>query len=230
VYDDRRFSDQGFEKKGDPDLRKSFSTPAILFACVLIATMLTPVALSAEINSGIKVGGSSTELGGLPLDSRTGISAGVFGVYDWTRFLGLDLGIQVEGLYSQKGATDLLIHYLEFPFLARINVPIGGLGIHILAGPVFAFQQNCSDCEIPLKTPDIEGMLGAGIDLGVGSSVFTVEARYAKSLSNINDSTSPPTDVLELKNQGFGLTVGYSRRFGGPEESGSEEPDTESPD
>lgn len=215
-------------------MKNSRSIPAILFACVLIATVLTPIVVSAEINSGFKIGGGSSELTGIPvpddttgasLDSRTVFSAGIFGVLDWTRFLGLDLGIQLEGLYAQKGAEDILVHYLEFPVLARVNVPIGGLGIHVLAGPVFAFQQNCSGCEVPLKTVDIEAMLGAGIDIGVGSSTFTVEARYAKSLSDINDSTSPPSDAYEIKNQSFGLTLGFSRLFGGSEESDSDSPD-----
>lgn len=209
-------------------MRTTSHKRAILFACVLIAIMMSAASASAEIYSGLKVGGSSTKWSvaldstNVGLDSRTGFSAGVFGVLDWTRFLGLDLGIQVEGMYSQKGGKGILMHYLEFPALARVNVPMGSLGVHFLAGPVFAFRQNCSDCNIPIKTLDIEGLLGGGIDVGMGSGIISVEARYAKSLSGINDSTSPPTDELDIKNQGFGITLGYSRQFGGSEETDSE--------
>lgn len=127
-----------------------------LALCLFMASWGTSPA-SVGVSGGVKIGGGTTELTDLPLrscppadstcsstelGSGTGVIAGVFATF---RISGL-LAFQAEGLYAQKGAKDLVAHYLEFPMLARLDVSLGGLGLYAIGGPSFAFLQNCGDC------------------------------------------------------------------------------------
>jgi len=203
----------------------------------------------AEISGGLKLGGGTTELSDVPLDSGTGVIAGLFA----TIRINSLLAFQAEGLYAQRGAKDLVIHYLEFPLLARLDLSLGGLGVYALGGVSLAFLQNCTDCNqyvwwleddelslvpadslrinnvppeddrivtqgLKLDSTSMEGVLGAGLGVGLGGGTIGLEGRYQTSLGDLNAHTNPVLTDLSIKNEGIAVLLSYSWRFGGEDD------------
>jgi hypothetical protein len=154
-------------------------------------------------------------------DSRPGVVVGAFVGYDFHP----NFGMQVEGLYTQKGAKvnefgldlDVRLDYIEIPMLARANVRAAeATMIHFTAGPAFAFTLS--------QTLDLEDLIGFGFDdletkgwdagIAFGGGVtfrnLVFDARYTFGLVNINDERVE--DLLQVKNRAFSVTAGW--RFG----------------
>jgi hypothetical protein len=149
---------------------------------------------------------------------RNGAVAGVFLGTDPTK----PFGLQVEGLYSQKGTKivdpedtatlDFRVDYFEVPVLARVSLKgANGVYVHLLAGPSFAAKikdvQKLNDQDLdtedklPLKKADIGFLFGGALEV----HRFIVEARYTLGLTNIDDSGE--TDVT-VKTRTFAVLVG----------------------
>jgi len=181
---------------------------AVLILCLFMGPWGAYPAF-AKVSGGLKLGRITSELPDLTNASRTGVIAGIFGTF---RISGL-LAFQPEGLYAQKGAKDLLIHYLEFPMLARLDLSLGGLGLYAVGGPSFAFRQSQGD--LKLDTSSIETVLGAGIGFSLGRGTIGLESRYQRSLGNLNAHTDPALADRTYKNKGFSVFLSYSWSYGG---------------
>ena len=183
------------------------------------AAPITTFGVKAGFNiASIKVdfdGGSVTG------DGRAGGVFGLFGARDFNpRY-----GIQIEGLFTQKGAefdfeddlgfdddASFKLSYLEFPVLARINLPLSTATVRLLTGPTFAFNVNESikvggveldGDEVPLKPFEMGFALGGAVEI----RKFVIDGRYTWGLTDINDSDDD--DEPTVKNGTFSLTFGW---------------------
>jgi hypothetical protein len=193
---------------------------------VLATFVAVPASAQEGISFGVKAGANiastNVEAVGFDIspDSRTGLVAGVFVFYPFRE----QIGLQVEGLFSQKGAkvndlgidVDLRLDYFEIPVLGRFGVRASDdATVHVVAGPAFAFKVNdsldVSDFfgfdEIDIKPYDV----GLSVGGGVTFRNIVVDARYTHGLVNINDEAALD-DFLEVKNRVFSITVGWQFR------------------
>jgi opacity protein-like surface antigen len=199
----------------------------ILLPCLLLA-LLHPAGAAAQetavgVKGGLNIASLELDAAGFDVspDSRPGFVAGVFVRHDLRdRF-----GVQVEGLYTQKGAKldefgvdiDLRIDYLEIPVLARVGIQASDeASVHFVAGPAFAFKVHdtleVEDIgfgfdDIAMKSWD------AGIAIGGGVTFrnLVVDVRYTIGLVNINDD-DVAEDLLDVKNRALSFTVGWLLR------------------
>lgn len=197
---------------------------AVAFALGLVlfpALAAAQEPLTFGVKGGLNIASADVSAVGFNVspDSRPGVLVGAFMGADFHEYFGM----QVEGLYVQKGATlnqfgldlDLRLDYIEIPILARANIRANeDTRFHVLAGPAFAFTVD--------KSFDIED-LGFGFDtvemrswdagIAVGGAVtfrrLMVDARYTFGLVNVNDTAE---EFLEVKNRAFALTVGWRFR------------------
>jgi hypothetical protein len=163
-------------------------------------------------------------------DSRKGAAVGVFLGGDFVPYL----GVIVEALYSQKGATvnitssafpgfkqssEVKVGYIEVPLLVRANVPASSnVIVHLFAGPSFAWKVHDS---VSTTTTDPSGSVttesddvsvrkfDSGIVGGVGIHIhhFLIDGRYTWGLININKDSGG--DEPEIKTRTFSLLFGY---------------------
>lgn len=178
--------------------------------------------LSFGVKGGLNIASADVSAVGFNIspDSRPGVVIGAFAGYDFHPYF----GVQLEGLYTQKGAkvnefgldVDLRIDYFEIPILARGNVRANEeTVIHFMAGPAFAFKiHDTLDLEdigfgfdnIEMKSYDV----GIAVGGGVTFRKLVFDARYTFGLVNINDEAVE--DLLKVKNRAFALTVGWRFR------------------
>jgi hypothetical protein len=199
-----------------------------LFAAAVMVSAAAPAA--AQDNAvGVKVGVNfatfdfDEEASGLErLGNKTGLMAGVF----MTRHLQDNLGLQIEGLISQKGAKfednffndeeyNITVTYLEIPVLLRYNVPFGtgDSTFHVYGGPAFgiklADRQELEGDE--LDEDDEQELKGTDVGLAVGGGVsfdrWVIDLRYTHGLTNINDDFN--SDDFDVKNRAFTISVGW---------------------
>jgi len=183
-------------------MKKSILLIVFAFAAVSFA--------NAQVGFGIKGGlnFANVDVTGDP-DGRTGFHAGVFAE------IGLaGIAIQPEVLFSAKGADDFDLSYIEIPILLKKNFA-KVLNIHV--GPQFGFLTNAEanfgagdeDIQDFLKSSDISGVVGAGVDLpaGIGGGL-----RYVFGFSDINDTLDFGAGAPEIQNRTFQIYVSY--KFG----------------
>ena len=209
--------------------------------CFRVATALVllaaagPSPASAQMTGGV-MGGvnlanidfSATNVS-LNFDQRIGGIGGGFFRYDFRD----NLGLQVEGLFSQKGTkTDeldadglggpdeykALVNYIEIPILAHIAVKTGTpTTVRIFGGPAFAFRINDrqevngvevpSEEELDIKSSDVGITFGGGLDI----NRFLIDLRYTFGLRVIN-AEDQGLDDLKIKNRTFSVMFGYRFR------------------
>lgn len=192
-----------------------------------LATAFAAVPASAQASFGLKAGLNTTFASGDGADgskARLGFVGGAVVRYDVTPTVGL----QVEGLYSQKGFNevdgfvdeDIRLDYVEIPVLLRLGVPLSPLmdaGVTVgpsIGIPIRGKDQFDDGLENEL---DLQTDLGVAVGLDVGSGPFFVDARYTAGLRDVLDEADPIVDDLpgngQFRNQAVTFTFGY--RFGG---------------
>jgi hypothetical protein len=156
------------------------------------------------------------------LDQRIGLVAGAF--VTWP--IGERFGIQVEALYTQKGAAfdesgvtgTTKLDYVEVPLLLVASTPPdrpGGTSLQFFGGPAVAFKVSAKgsgsfqgqtvDVDIPddvIEKVDLGVVVGAGVTFGR----LSIEGRYTIGLANVNGDTS---DATEVKNRSLGILAGF---------------------
>jgi hypothetical protein len=163
------------------------------------------------------------------MDQRVGGIGGAFFRYDFRD----GFGLQVEGLFTQKGTktsvVDLdgdgitddysaLVNYIEVPILALVGVKAGPTTrVRFFGGPAFAFnvgdRQEGDGVEIPeeeaidLKSSDVGITFGGGLDI----NRFLIDLRYTFGLRDIN-ADDAGIDNLKIKNRTFSVMFGYRFR------------------
>jgi hypothetical protein len=157
----------------------------------------------------------------IDLDSRIGFTGGLFVVWP----ADARVALQVEGLYSQKGAKlvgtgieiALKLDYLDFPTLLRVSSTRNahGVSIHGFGGPsvgarvraratgTFEGDTGGSDISDDVKSFDVGLVAGAGVDIGR----VVIDGRYTWGLTNIN--RNPDEDDTTLRNRVFAVMAGF---------------------
>jgi hypothetical protein len=200
---------------------------ALLLTLPALASAQAAPATSYGVKAGLNISSVKVDFGDASItgDGRAGFLFGGWVARDFNpRF-----GIQVEGLFSQKGTefadednlfevpgdASFKLSYIEFPVLARVNFPASAATVRVLAGPTFGFNVNESikigdDVEldgddVPLKAFEAGFALGAAVEF----RKFIVDARYTWGLTDINDNDDFDATV---KNGTFSISFGYRFR------------------
>jgi hypothetical protein len=188
---------------------------------------------SLGVVGGVNIASLSVEDDeGIDLDSRLGLLAGAHLSIDFKPTVGLML----EALYSQKGATateqgvdvGFNFTYVEFPILAKFMIPTseaGKVSVHLAAGPVVGLEVGCKvtgeeggtsvsfDCDevgADTKSVDFGLMLLGGLDIQVGAGAVLLDIGYTLGLADVNDTT----DGNSIKNRSLCFKAGYKFALG----------------
>jgi hypothetical protein len=202
----------------------------VVFSLVAFVALLGVTTASAELSweVGAKGGVSIAKFVGndadsLVKDSHVGFNGGLFVLANVTdRF-----GVQLEGLYTQKGGegkvdfgggpVDVTVRadYIEFPLLAVFSYPASEtVSLRGFVGPGFAFNTKAevegggttTDVKDQTKSFDFLGILGVGAAFNVGTVNIIVDGRYEYGFISVDDSGSD----LSIKNSNFSIMGGVS--------------------
>ena len=191
-------------------------TRVILLAVGALA--LTPVASAAQspssVTFGVKAGVNSATIttdDGSDYGMRWGAVGGLF----LGRQINDNVGLQVEGLYSQHGGKDkaaasdvkFRVTYIDVPVLVRF----GRTNFHVFTGPQVSYKLDAeASSKKFVRTVDLDDEVEK-LDFGwtVGASVernrISLDARYTLGLKDISTHASS-TD--SAKNRTFTVLVG----------------------
>ena len=196
----------------------------------LLCALPAPVRAQGDMEWGVKGGLNIAGLrgSGSLFDTKRGVVAGVFGVFDFAP----EFGVEVDALFSMKGGkitgqgvdvngnpTGLtegffILDYLEFPILARLNLPVqGDLTPHLYAGPTIALKVSGRARYSQLPQADLDAArsldsglaLGASVDLALGARTIVLDGRFGLGLTNAFRWSGP-----DLKNDTFSFMAGVS--------------------
>ncbi len=208
-----------------------------IVAALFAIALLTPAAAGAiGIEKGVKVGVNLANFRGEFADIadtklKTGFVGGAFVAFGFAP----DLAIQVEGLFSVKGAKTVSqrtdtegnvvgtfdtfenLSYFEVPVLLRGTLlrhspvqPMYFLGPSIgfsLGGERQLDQSGTASVDLTnLKAVDLGLALGAGVGFKLGGQRLLTEFRYTAGLGDIYDLR----DNLESINDVFSFTAGVA--------------------
>ena len=186
-----------------------------------VSTASAQAALVPRITFGVLAGANFAKVSGSDdadgFDSRTGFVGGLSADFH----LGNNLGLEIDGLYSQEGASfgdaaTLKFDYVRVPVLFRYTVPTHtSIRPFVTVGPSLGFKVSCkgslsgesADCDEFLaedvKSFDIGGSIGAGVAFKVGKEELSLQGRFMQGFSK-------PDSDLDLKNQNFSLMAGFT--------------------
>ena len=190
------------------------------------AIMLPSMAAAQSVyptTFGLKAGVNSSTLSTdddlLDVGSRWGAVAGAFVGKNITD----NLGIQLEGLFSQRGANDktsgvdnsLRLTYLDVPLTARFgSTSANNMHFHAFTGPQLGIKLSAKakddflgteiDLDDEVKSWDFGWTVAAGVEM----NRVSLDARYTLGLTNIDNSDTDSS----LKNRTFTVLLGYRFR------------------
>jgi hypothetical protein len=176
---------------------------------------------------GVKAGLNLANLSFDPDDDddseiKPGLVIGVVAIWP----IRAQVGLQVEALYSQKGAKfsddefdfEETVHldYIEIPVLANFTAASNDrMSFHVLAGPSFAFNVNAKaksefegeeeedDIDDEVKAADVGFIIGAAVR--TGQLIF--DARYNFGLMNIlEDEVIDEDESVKTRTFSFSVT------------------------
>lgn len=167
-----------------------------------------------------------TDADSLGAESRTGIALGVWG----TNWLSDNVGLRLEVMYSQKGATrgrgdeevTAKLDYIDIPLLVVFSRELtpGALFVDMHAGPALSLQVSAEfdsagsvvrDLDAITTNWDFGGVIGVGFALRAAQRLdVTLDLRYTVSFVSIDDR---PTD-FDFRNNAFSLLLGIQSRLG----------------
>lgn len=208
----------------------------LFIKCIILSILLVSSAVSVQAQTvyGFRIGANFATLNGdfgeaAEPESYTGLIAGSF-----TRFaLRRGLGVQVEVLYSQKGARfereiagvpveqTLLATYLEIPVLLTYTVPIAYRNAPLLyAGPALGFEireytrQSTGELEQTessdvLTSPDLGLMVGVDVPISLGALDALLGLRYTYGLRDLVNRDTATRPESEAFTRTFAATVGF---------------------
>lgn len=182
----------------------------ITVLCIIFTTFSNSVAQS--VKTGAKAGINFTNFSGgnTNYESRTGYMIGGFVKMNIPES---NVAIQPEVYFAQKGAEtgsgEIKLEYLEIPILVKVG--LGNSDVvkpNLFAGPYAGINLNQSSGGLlgsgnNVENIDFGGVLGAGLDIEAGSSIFTIDLRYGLGLSNVFQDG-------DEKNRLFAIVAGIS--------------------
>jgi opacity protein-like surface antigen len=181
-----------------------------------VAAAQTPYPTTFGLKAGVNSSTLSSDDDLLDVGSRWGAVAGGF----VGRNISENLGIQLEGLFSQRGANDksrggdtsLRLTYLDLPLTARFgSTTANNMHFHAFTGPQLGIKLSAKakddflDTEIDLdddvKSWDFGWTVGAGVEM----NRVSLDARYTLGLTNIDNFDANSS----TKNRTFTVLLGY---------------------
>jgi opacity protein-like surface antigen len=207
------------------------------FVVLLLAglwALSTP--LSAQAVLGFHGGVNIADLAGDDVEdteSLTGINVGASIMFS----IAGNLGLQVGGSYSEKGAkvsdvepgvdAKFSLAYIEFPVLLRYSIPSSSaLGFHLFGGGAIGLESKCEvegsdggvtvtvDCDeagFEVTSTDFGLMGGAGVDIGVTDRIdVMIDLLYNYGLITVDDSG----EEGDVKNRAFTIRAGLAIPLG----------------
>lgn len=195
-------------------MKKLSVTLIYLFFFAMSGTLIAQDA----VKTGAKGGLNFATISDGDFETRTGFVVGgfaKFGIPD------SPLSIQPEALYSQQGGqangNNVKIDYLKVPVLFKFSPAFNGTTEpNLFVGPYAAmmlraeqeggtggFLGGSSNIENQTESVDYGFVAGAGIDIEVGNSIFTMDARYTFGLADVFTDGNG-------KNRVFAVTFGIS--------------------
>jgi hypothetical protein len=186
---------------------------------VLMAALMAPADVDAQITLGLKGGANFSDLSNVADDWQSARETSfVGGAYALIGFGG-KFGIQPELLYSQRAATltdpgseasKFATDYIEIPLLLNYRLLTGLIEPQLYAGGSVSFETQCTITleGLPEETCDElidedatsstlwAGIVGAAVDLDLGIFEFGVDARYNYGFTNL---VPDEPDVDEIK-------------------------------
>ena len=202
-------------------------------AGALALLLVVPRPILADVQFGIKGGGNMANFIGADvqnmdlgmLSSKIGFCAGAFVAFN----LGSVVTIQLEGLYTMKGAKEtysdgtdtyigkLMFDYIEVPLLLKLRIPTPLVSPFVFAGPSVGFKLSSKIKTIingvsettpvtDLKSFDYGGIVGAGLNVG---RHFQLDVRYSLGLQRIIQTVQGQIPV-DLKNGVWAATLGIA--------------------
>jgi opacity protein-like surface antigen len=191
---------------------------ALSFALAILVMVPVSAAAQSSMTFGVKGGVNSSTLNSKNNPDMKQLLGGVGGV-----FLGGDvnstLGIQVEGLFSQRGAkdksdgfnTNIRLNYIDVPVLARISVGSSNSArFHIFGGMQASYllkaEASNDDLNLTIDIKDEVETFDFGVTAGAGVEIsrLSIDARYTMGLMNVSKDSNE-----DVKNRTFTVMVGY---------------------
>ena len=201
---------------------KKFLLSTCVLGLMLMAAMPVQAASKwAGFKGGVNLGDISSD-DDIETDMRKGFVGGGF----WGMGIGESFGVQIEGLYIQKGAKGQVagedvtakIDYIEFPVLFVAKFPASDtVGFNVFGGPTFGFntkselegETDTLDLGDDTKSFEFGAAIGAGLEFMMTSFSIVVDARYGLGATEIYDE-----DTGGDKNRGIAIMGGVSFPFG----------------
>lgn len=197
-------------------------------AVVLFPLLASPLA-AQQWSIGVLGGANRSTAVGSDADgfnARIGVAGGAQVV----RTLGGNLALEVNALYSMKGAkqegqgstADVRLAYLELPLLLRVGSNSRGtIRPFATVGASAGFQLSCTvqatamgmsgsaDCDEVADFRSFDATLigGAGIDASLGPGIMTLAVRYGHGMQSI-------VNEAEVRNRAFTILAGWRMPLG----------------
>ena len=195
-----------------------------LFAITLVPAIAAAQTSTYPMTFGIKAGVNASTLAVsdslLDTSNIWGAVGGLFAGRNITD----NAGIQLEALFSQRGAKDtstssetrLRLTYLDVPLTARFgSTTSNNVHFHAFTGPQLGIKLSAKakndfigveeDLDDEVKSWDFGWTLGAGVEM----NNVSLDARYTLGLTNIDNSEFSDGSS---KNRTFTVLVGYRFR------------------
>lgn len=186
---------------------------------VLVLTPIASTAQSPSVTFGLK-GGVNSATVDVSDDSDYGMRWGAVGGLFLGGRITDSVGLQVEGLFSQHGATvktpgsdvKIRVTYINVPVLLRFgSTTTDATHFHVFTGPQVGFKVNAeatskaADLTVDLDD-DVENVdFGWTAGVGVERNRVSLDVRYTLGLKNVaSDSAADDT----AKNRTFTALVG----------------------
>lgn len=189
----------------------------LVFASLVLVVALPAAAAAQSLTLGVKGGVNSATIqsdSSPDIGSRWGAVGGLFLGARITDMVGL----QVEGLFSQRGGIDetpgsdvkFLVNYIDVPVMLKLGrASDDGIGFHALAGAQASYKLKAEassellgvtvDLDDELEDLDLSAVFGVGVEKGR----FSLDALYVLGLSNI-----ATTQGEDAKNRTIRVMVG----------------------
>jgi hypothetical protein len=197
-------------------MKKLITISTVLFIIISATTLHAQDAVKTGAKGGLNFASISDGF-----DTRTGFVVGGFAKFN---IPDSPLSIQPEALYSQQGGVqngnEVRLDYLQVPVLFKFAMSQAGtVEPNLFAGPYAGlrliaeqdgggFLGGSSNIENQTESVDYGLAFGGGLDIEVGNSIFTMDARYNFGLADVfNESDG--------KHRVFSITFGISLPSGG---------------
>lgn len=200
----------------------------------LVALWAFAVPAAGQTVLGFHAGANIADLGGDDVggtETRTGMNIGASVLFP----LANNLGLHLEGSYSEKGADisdpevdgSLKLDYLEFPVLLRYGFPTtGSVGVHLYGGGAVGVElsceieasdgsvsatADCDDVDVNTKSVDFGLVGGAGVGFGLANDIdIVLDLFYNLGLTSVDDSGADG----DVKNRTFTIRAGVAVPLG----------------